>query len=118
MFSLNGRKLYAAAASSHPAPQTFLCIFPFESQQTSPSQTEESPSSGADWAPAATAITTIVNTPQYIFTLGFQNPGNKMRWKERRRGRVRVREGWQAGKMKECVSSDQRVSHCPVIKML
>lgn len=81
MLIVNGRKIYTAAASSYTTP---LRIFPFESQQTSPSQTEASPSSGADWAPTATAITTIVNTPQYIFTLGFQNPGNKMRWKERR----------------------------------
>lgn len=72
-----------AAADSQPAPlQTFHCIFPFESPQTSRTQTEESASSGAAWAPTATAITTIVNTLQYIFTLGFQNPGNKMRWKE------------------------------------
>lgn len=34
-----------------------------------------------DWAPSPTTITTIVNIPQYVFTQGFQNPGNKMGWK-------------------------------------
>ena len=38
----------------------------------------------ADLAPSPTTITTIVNTAQYVFTLGFQNPGKKMRRKKKK----------------------------------